>query len=487
MATTLKEKTISGLFWSFIDSFAKQGITFIVGIILARILTPSEFGLIGMLTIFIAISQSFVDSGFSQALIRKKNCTNTDYSTVFFFNLLVSVVFYGLLFIFSGAISRFFGEPLLRPLLQVLGIIVIINAFTIIQRTLLIKRIDFKLQTRVSVISAIISGLISLIMAFNGFGVWSLVGQQVSMFFFTSLFLWIWNRWVPSAEFSTSSFKELFSFGSKLLASGLIDNIYRNIYFLVIGRFFSATALGFYTRANQFKQLPSQTLTVIISRVTYPVLSNMQDNLPRLKTNYQKLIKATMLLTFVLMLGMAAVAEPLIITLIGEQWRPSVVYLQLLCFVGMMYPLHALNLNILQVLGRSDLFLKLEIIKKIIAVPVILLGIFLGIEAMIMGMIVNTFIAYYLNSYWSGSFIKYTILEQIRDIFPSFGVALISALMVFLLGWMLPFGYPLKLIIQVIVGGILVFSVCEITRLEAYMSLREMIFTKITAIIDARK
>jgi teichuronic acid exporter len=484
--TSLKDKTISGLFWSFTDTFARLGIAFIVGVILARLLTPEEFGLIGMLTIFIALSQTFVNSGFSQALIRKKNCTDTDYSTVFYYNLGVSILFYSLLFIFSGAISRFFNEPMLQSLVRVLGLAVVFNAFTVIQRTQLVKRIDFKLQTRISVVAALTSGIIAIIMAYNGYGVWSLVMQQLTMFFFTSLLLWLWNRWTPLLVFSLKSFKELFSFGSKLLVSAIIATTFGNIYYLVIGRFFSATALGFYTRADQFKKMPSEILTQIISSVTYPVLSSFQDDLPRLKLNYQKLIKGTMLMTFVLMMGLAAVAEPLIITLIGEQWRQSIVYLQMLCFVGMMYPLHALNLNMLKVQGRSDLFLKLEVIKRILAIPVILIGVFIGIKAMIAGMIVNTFIAYYLNSYWSGRFINYSMLNQVRDILPSFLVAMASAAIVFGLGYLLPLGYPAKLAIQVMTGALLVFMFCETTRLDAYLSLKEIIITKIIALKNAR-
>jgi len=484
---SLKQKTITGVFWSFIDTFSRQGITFLVGIILARLLAPEEFGLIGMLMIFIAISQSIVDSGFSQALIRKTDCTDTDYSTVFYYNLGISIGIYGVLFLFSGLIANFFSEPLLQPLLKVLGLVVIINAFTIIQRTQLIKRIDFKLHTKISVTAALLSGIIAIAMAYNGYGVWSLVVQQLAMFFFTSVLLWLWNKWTPLLAFSKDSFNELFSFGSKLLASGLLDTTYRNIYLLVIGRFFSAGDLGFYTRADQFKKLPSQTLNSVINKVTYPVLSSMQDDKVRLKKNYQRIIKGTMLLTFVLMMGLAAVAEPLIITLIGEQWRQSVEYLQLLCFVGMMYPLHALNLNMLKVQGRSDLFLKLEVIKKILAIPVIFIGILFGIHMMILGMIANTFVAYYLNSYWSGRMIQYSRKEQVKDIFPSFMVAIVSGVIVLITGWLLPFTYPVKLLIQVATGAILVFGFCEASQLSAYLSLKEIVLTKMTELKNGRR
>ncbi|MFW6371537.1 MAG: MOP flippase family protein [Bacteroidota bacterium] len=479
---SLKQKTVSGLTWSFIDQFANQGITFIFGIILARILTPHEFGLIGMITVFIAVSESFINSGFSSALIRKKDCTDTDFSTVFYFNLAAGVLFFIILFFSSPVIAGFFDEPQLEAIVQVLGIVLIIDSLTLIQRTILTKRIDFKLQARISVIASLGSGIIAITMAFSGFGVWSLVAQRISRQGLNSLFLWLWNRWKPSWVFSMKSFKELFGFGSKLLVSGLIDTLYRNIYYLVIGKFFSAADLGYFTRAQRFKDLPSKNLNRIISRVSYPVLSSIQDDMQRLKANYQKLIRSTMLITFVLMLGMAAVAEPMIITLIGEKWRPSIIYLQMLCFVGMMYPLHALNLNMLKVSGRSDLFLKLEIIKKILAVPTIIIGVIWGIKIMIAGMMVNTLFAYYINSYWSGRFIGYSTREQVKDILPSFGLAILMGSGVYLLGFVLPFNNFWLLITQVLVGAVFIFLLCEATKFKDYIFVKELLVEKIKEI-----
>jgi teichuronic acid exporter len=479
---SLKQKTVSGLLWSFIDQFANQGISFIVGIILARLLSPREFGLIGMVAVFIAVSESFINSGFSQALIRKKECTQTDYSTVFFYNLIVGVIFFTALFFSAPAIGRFFNEPDLKSIVQLLGLILIIDSLSSIQRTILIKRINFKLQARISVIISIGSGIIAIIMAFNGFGVWSLVVQRISRQALNSVFLWLWNRWKPILVFSKQSFRELFGFGGKLLLVGLIDTFYNNIYYIVIAKYFSALELGYYARAETFKNLTSQNLNGVISRVSYPVLSSMQNDIPMLKKNYQKLIRSTMFITFILMLGMVAVAEPMVISLIGEKWRPSIIYLQMLCFVGMMYPLHALNLNMLMVQGRSDLFLKLEIIKKILAAPIIILGIIWGIKIMIAGMIVFSFIAYYLNSYWSGKMIGYSIKQQLKDILPSFFMSLVMAGFVFGFGFLLPFNPLLKLIIQSMTGAFVIFALCEITKFKDYIFLKELVFEKINEI-----
>lgn len=476
---SLKQRTVSGLIWSFVDQFANQGITFVAGIILARILSPREFGLIGMITVFIAVSESFINSGFSSALIRKKNCSDVDYSTVFYFNLTVGSLLYVLLYLAAPSIAQFFEESELNSIVRVLGLLLIIDSLTIIQRTILTKRIDFKLQTRISVIASIISGIISVGMAIYGWGVWSLVAQRLIKQSINSALLWWWNRWIPLAVFCRRSFKELFSFGSKLLVSGLIDTLYRNVYYLIIGKFFSAQELGFYTRADEFKRIPSENLNAIINRVSYPVLSEIQDDRTRLKTNYQKLIRSTMFITFILMLGMAAVAKPLVLALIGEKWEPSIVYLQLLCVIGMMYPLQALNLNMLQVSGRSDLFLRLEVIKKLLAVPIILLGIFVGVKAMLVGMIVNTFVAYYLNSFWSGRFVDYSFKQQIVDLYPSFILALTMGLLVYFIGSLLEYSAAAVLMIQVLVGTSYVLLFCELTQFSDYVFVKELIVEKL--------
>ncbi|MFV0590520.1 MAG: lipopolysaccharide biosynthesis protein [Draconibacterium sp.] len=475
MSDKLKQKTIHGLFWSFLDNFAKLGVQFIVGIILARILSPREFGLVGMITIFIAVSQTFVDSGFGAALIRKKVCSDTDYSTVFFFNLVIALAVYFLLFISAGAISNFFDEPQLAGLVKVLGLGIIFSSFGIIQQTILTREINFKIQTKATLIASLGSGGLAVTMALLGFGVWSLVALTVSRFAIATLFLWIWSPWRPVWVFSMRSFKELFSFGSKLLISAIIDTVYQNVYLLIIGKYFSAQDLGFYTRADQFRNLPSKNIMAVVQRVSYPVLSSIQEEKERLRSNYQKLIRSTMMITFLLMLGMVAVAKPMVLTLIGEKWEPSVVYLQLLCLVGMFYPLQALNLNMLNVKGRSDLFLKLEIVKKLFAVPVIIIGIVWGIKIMIVGMIVNSIIGYLINSYFSGQLIGYSTIQQIKDILPSFLLAIIVNVIVFFIGEVLTSSSWIVLGIQLILGAALFVGFGEILKMHDYLYIKKII------------
>lgn len=332
-----------------------------------------------------------------------------------------------LLYIASPYISFFFKEPILVSVTRVIGIVLIINSLAIIQRTVFVRNVDFKTQTKVSLIASISSGVVGIGMAFYGFGVWSLVGQQLSRQLLNTCFLWVYSSWRPSWEFSGESFKEMFGFGSKLMLSGLIDTIYKNIYYIVIGRFYSSAQLGQYTRADQFKNIFSSNLTAVVQRVSYPVLSSIQNEPERLKQAYRRVIKTTMLITFACMLGLAAVAKPLILILIGERWLESVSYLQIICFAGMLYPLHAINLNMLQVKGRSDLYLKLEIIKKIIAVIPILLGVFYGIECMLWGSVGSSVIAYVLNSHYSAQLIDYPTYEQLGDIYPTFLVSIFVA------------------------------------------------------------
>ena len=442
MSESLKKKTVRGTFWSAVDSISCQGVTFLVGLVLARLLTPHEYGLIGYIMILVAVFNSIVDSGFSNALIRKKDAGQADYSTAFLFNLAVSVVLMAAMYMLAVPFSRFFREPQLIPLVRVMSVIIIINALALIQRTRLVKNVDFKTQTKASLISSLASAAVGLGMAFGGLGVWSLAGQQISRQLVNTVCLWLLNRWKPSGEFSWSSFREMFGFGWKLLVSGLIDTVWREISQLVIGKCYSTETLGQYTRGKQFSDIFSSNMTSIVQRVSYPVL-----------------------------FGLAAVADSLVVVLIGPQWREAAHYLQILCFSACLYPLHAINLNMLQVQGRSDLFLKLEIVKKIIAIGPLLLGIFIGIDWMLWGWVVTGIISYWLNARYSGTLIGYPIRAQIKDILPSFGVAAVMAVCVFPLSlldlrpiWTLP--------VQLCAGAAIVIGLCEAFRLPEYLEIK---------------
>lgn len=471
---SLKNKTVKGMGWSALENVTRMGVTFLVSIILARLLSPEEYGIIGILTIFIAIFNAIVDSGFTNALIRKQDATDVDYSTVFYTNLILSIILASVLFFCAKYISVFFERPELISLTQVMSSVVVINALSLVQRVRTTKAIDFKTQTKITIISSISSGAIGIIMAYIGYGVWALVGQQITNQLLTTLLFWIYNKWKPKFIFSWKSFKEMWSFGSKLLASGLIDTVWKEIYQVVIGKCYSPATLGLYTRAKQFSDLCSSNLTAVVQRVSYPVFSSIQDDKIRLKSAYQRVIKTTMLPTFVLMLGMAACAESMIYVMLGEKWLECVPMIQIICTYGMLYPLQSLNLNMLQVQGRTDLFLKLEIIKKIIGVGPLLLGVFVDIHLMLVGSLITSLISYYLNAYYSGPFLNYSIKEQLKDILPSFQVAVAMAIPVFAMSF-IPMNQFILLLLQILAGAIITIVLCEVTNLPEYIELKGIV------------
>ncbi len=471
MSDNLRHKTITALSWSFLESVGVQGVRFIIGIVLARLLIPEQFGLVGMLMIFMAVAQTFLDSGFGAALIQKKEATQKDICSIFYFNILIGLVVAGLLCLAAPWIASFYRQPVLTPLTRVMSLVIIINSFGLIQSTILSKEIDFKTQTKVGLISNVLSGVIGVTLAASGFGVWSLVVQQISSAFFRTVSLWFWNVWRPALVFSLVSLRGMFSFGSRLLVSGLLEQIFRNIYLLVIGKLFLPADLGFFTRAKSLQEVPSQTLPEIVYRVTFPVFATIQDDPARLKRGMKKVLTILALVNFPMMIGLAVIARPLVVALLTERWADSIPYLQLLSFLGLLYPVHLINLTLLQALGRSDLFLRLEIIKKVLIVINVAVTWRWGISAMILGMIVNSVISYYLNSYYSGVLIDYSIREQLLDLSPYFMIAVLMGMGVYVAG-LLPFpNHWSMLLVQITVGVIIYASLCRLFRLTAFMEI----------------
>ena len=479
MSHSLKSKTLHALFWSFFERVGQQGIQFIISIILARLLMPEEFGLIAMLAIFMAVAQSFLDSGFGSALIQKKNAAHIDECSIFYFNILVGFLAAGLLCLAAPWIAGFYNQPLLVPLTCALSLNLIINAFGLIQTTLLTKHIDFKTQLKVSVIATVISGAIGVTMALNGFGVWSLVAQSLSSNLFRTILLWFFNTWRPLLVFSFVSLRGMFAFGSRLLASGLLDTVFQNIYLVVIGKLFSPVSLGFYSRAKGLQQLPVSNISGIVSRVTFTVFSSVQDDKPRLKRGVRKALTMLVMINFPMMIGLAIVAKPLVLVLLTEKWAPCIPYLQLLCVVGMLYPVHVINLNVLIAQGRSDLFFRLEILKKILIVIVIAVTYRWGIIAMIYGQIVTSCLGYFLNAYYTGKMLDYPITEQIQDLIPSLALAGIMGLGVYALKYAHIANQLALLSAQIMTGIVLYVGICYIFRISSFMEIIEMIKSKL--------
>jgi teichuronic acid exporter len=479
MHKAVGKSTVHGFIWSFLDNLSLLSIQLIIGIVLARILSPREFGLIGIISVFVAISQSIVDCGFSNALIRKGDCQQKDFSTVFYCNLAISLLLTSGLILTAGWIASVFKEAKLESLLQVISICIVIDALCVIQRTIFTKKVDFKKQMVISVASSLISGVTGISLAYGGYGVWSLVIMMLVRSGISTALFWALSTWRPDLSFSWRSFRELFGFGSKLLISGLIDTIYKNIYYIVIGKYFSVQELGYFTRAQQFQTVPSSNLTTIVMRVSYPVMANIQKDDEDVLRYYRKLLRITMYIAFTLMLGLASVSKSLILFTIGAKWTPSILYLELLCMTGMLYPLHAINLNMIQLKGRSDIFLLLEIIKKTMAVPVIVVGVIHGIVPMICAMMVTSFVSFFLNSYPSKKMVGYSTFDQILDIFPSFSVAAVMAAIVYLFGKFVEMPPFWTLLVQLAIGGTVVIALSKIFRLYEYAVLESLFIANI--------
>jgi len=430
---SLREKALTSSFWAFLQQFSTQAIGFVVSIVLARLLLPEEFGLIGMIAVFMGIGGVLMNAGLGSSLIRTKNLNQEDYSTVFFFNLGGSILIYIIVFLLAPFVANFYNQEILTNLLRWYALTFIINAFSIIQVTRLTKLMDFKTQMIVAVPSLIISGSLAIYMAYAGYGVWSLVVLALVQSFASTLQLWYWSKWRPSLIFSKEKFKKHFNFGYKLTLSGIIDTVFTNIYVIIIGKFFPASQVGFYNRADSLKQLPVSNISAVIGKITYPLFSEIQDDNERLKKIYKKILQMIIFILAPILIVLAVLAEPLFRFLFTEKWLPAVPYFQILVVAGILYPLHTYNLNILNVKGRSDLFLRLEIIKKTIVLIVLIIAFQFGIYGLLYGSVFTSIVAFFINTHYSGRFINYATLEQIKDIYPIILLSLFTGFIVYIL------------------------------------------------------
>jgi O-antigen/teichoic acid export membrane protein len=465
---SLKNKAISALFFSFGGFIANSGIQFIITIVMARLLTPKDYGIIGMVAVFIAISQIFIDSGMTQALVREKEVSQADYSTVFYYNLLVAIAMYVLLFISANTISLYFREPLLIKIIRFVGLGVIINSFGLIQRTMLIRKLDFKTQTKIDVISSVASGSMGIVLAYLGYGVWSLVVLSLANQLTSASLLCLWNRWLPSATVNVNSFKRLFGFGWKMLCTGLLATLYGNIFNVIIGRVYTATQLGYYAKSQQLRDVAANSITNSVTKVSYPVLSSVQDERDRLKSGFEKIIKNSSFLTFPLMIGLAAIANPLVHLLFGDHWMPMVPYFQILCLSGMTFPHRSLNLTVLLVKGRSDIFLRLDILKIVIGMVMITTVIVLdyGIYGLLWTSFLSCKVAFVVNSYFSEKYISYSTTEQIKDMLPTLLISAVMGMIVYFCGDMLPQSNGFRLAGQISIGVITYIALSKLFRIE---------------------
>jgi teichuronic acid exporter len=475
---SLTKKTFNGAKWSLAGNVVAALISFVAGVVLARILTIEQYGFLGMIAIFIAISNAFIDSGFSNSLIRKKEVSVADYNTLFYFNVGVSIVAFCVLYLLAVPIANFYKMPLLVPVTRAVAITLIVNAIGLVQIVVLTRMVNFKIQAFASIISTLAGAIVAILLAVKGFGVWSLVWQQIIKQSLNTLLLWVMCSWRPkfilaSDGFSKDSFREMFGFGSKLLASGVLSMLFDNASYVVIGKFYTPSQLGLYTRGEQFTNFLSVNYTYATQRATFPVLSMMQDDKERLKGAFIRAYRTIMLVSVSLCLFLAAVAKPLVLSLLGAKWSASIPYLQLLCFIAMIFPLHAINLNIQQVKGRSDWILGAEFIKRGMSVIPIVIGIFVSIKAMLIAMIVVSILSLYVNCWGENKLLGYSFWEEMRDFLPVFGIALIIALIILCVQF-LPVNCYVQLAIQAVGGCALFHFAYTWIRQPQYIELKEL-------------
>lgn len=473
---SLKGHAISGFVWSFLQQFSVQLITFSVQLILARILQPSEFGLIGMLTVFIGIGTALFEGGMTSSLIRVSTVDTTDYSTVFFFNLGVSVLIYLLFFLTAPYIALFYRQPMLTDIARVYGLSFVFLAFGTVQNTILTKEMKFKKQALVTFPALLIGSVVGVILAKNEYGVWSLVYSMLITNLLTSVFLWFSSDWRPKFIFDVDKFKLHFHFGYKMTISSLLDTIFINIYQIIIGRFYNPVLVGYYTRANSLMMLPVGNVSAALNKVVFPLFAKVQHDIPSLKAAYKKIMLVVLFVITPIIVLMALLANQLVVFLFTEKWLPIVPIFQIICFSGVLYPLHLYNLMILQVKGRSDLFLKLEVFKKVLLVLIIAISIFYGFTSLLIGYVIASILALFINTYYAGSMIDYTMKQQLLDILPIFVISICMGLVVFFVNSnLIAYNNISRLIISSSAGVIVYIFLAFIFKFQTINDIRNII------------
>lgn len=478
MSESLKEKTIAGMLWSSVGRLGTMLITFLSNLVLARLLMPEDFGCIAMLYVFISISAIFVNGGLGSALIQRKNATHIDYTTVFYWNLVVSVLFYLLLFFTAPAIANFYAMPKLSPVLRVQSITLLIQSFTLVQAIQLQKQLRFKELSIRNLIAAAVGTVIGIVMAFYGFGVWSLVASSLCGAFASVLLLWHMSSWRPSWEFSFDTLWSLFSFGGLILLSNLVESIYTNIQRLVIGKMFTASDLGYYNQAKKLEEVPTATLSTIVNDVSFPVFSQLQDDPDKLKNALRKNIKAVTYLNFPLMLLLIVIAHPIITLLYTYKWEASVPYFQILCILGAVYTLNTLNTNIIKSLGKGMIYFLLQLFKRLLGIGMVIAGVQFGIMGMMYAVAIFGYICYIINAVVVGRLLHYGLFAQLRDWGGTFLLTLVTAAVALACGYFIHINEYLMMCLQVVVFCLSYWGLSVLCQPEGYAIYREIIIQK---------
>lgn len=476
MSSVLRQKTIFSMIWSSIGKFGTLGMSFISNLVLARILMPSDFGYIGMLHIFIAISQVFINGGFGSALIQKKNVSHIDYSTVFYYNLLLSLIFYVLLYLAAPYIADFYKMHLLKDILRVQSIILIVNSFSLVQSIQLQKNLRFKALSVRNIIAALIGAVVAIIMALLGYGVWSLVFSNLIAAITSVILLWRMSSWRPTLEFSFNSLKNMFSFGGLMLLSSLVETAYTNIQGLIIGKVFTAKDLGYYTQARKLEDVPTNALSSIVNQVSFPVFSQLQDNLNSLRAGVQRNITSISFLNFPLMVLFIVIARPLIILLYTQRWEESIPYFQILCVGAMLYVINTVNTNVIRSLGKGALYFWVQLIKRLSGIISIVISVQYGIETMLWTIVILNYIFFIINGIVTGKIINYGFIAQLKDIYGVFilsitvGVVTYYGVSLFHID-----NYLLTLIIHTLIYSLLYISLSYVFKIEGFFTYKEVV------------
>jgi O-antigen/teichoic acid export membrane protein len=474
MQPVRRDSIISSFFWKLLERGGVQGIQFVLAIILARLLSPKEYGTISLITIFIVLATVFVQSGLNTSLIQKVEADELDFSSVFYLSLAIAAILYLILYFSAPAISRFYSNPKLVQIVRILSVTLFFGAINSVQMAMVSRTMQFKRYFFSSLGGVIGSGTIGVILAYREFGVWALVAQQLSSNFLITAILWFTVKWRPIPAFSFTRIKKLFSFGWKLLVSGLLDAFFRNIYGLVIGRLYDAESLGYFNRGQQFPSIIASNLDGSIQSVMLPALSSRQGDIAAVKSLMRRSMRTSSYILIPLMVGLAALAKPMVSVLLTDRWLSCVPFLQIACISYALYPIHTANLTAISAVGRSDIFLKLEIIKKGITITTLIITLRFGIYAMAMGQMVCSVIATFVNSFPNRKLLGYDYLDQIRDLLPPILVALFMGACVFALG-LLPLHNTLKLLLQVTLGSVIYIGLSTLCRLDSYRYLLQTV------------
>lgn len=430
---SLKQKTVHSIFWSALQQFGRQGFSFIFSIILARLLLPKEFGYVAMVMVFINICTTLIDSGLTQSLIREEHEDDKDYSTVFFFNLGMSIILYLILYFGAPYISGFYDQPILHNLIRWQAIVIIIHALTLIQETQMIKKLDFRRQLIASLPSLIIAGCVAIYMAYSGFGIYAIVAYSVLDQGFKALFLWFLSPWKPKLNFNVSKFKHHFRFGAHLTASGVLETAFNELYNVILGKYFSPIHLGLFNRAYAMQRLPVTNISNVLNKVTYPIFAKIKNNDCKLKEVYSKLLLMVIFILTPILIFMGILGTPLFRLVLTEKWLGAVPFFKILCLAGIIYPLSSYNINILKIKGKSATILRLQLYKKIIFVLSLSLIVVWGMYGLLYGILLNSILSYLLNGYFSGKIINFEIFQQLKLVFPLLIINFICGSMLYIL------------------------------------------------------